>query len=315
MKTNINKAKVRLQKELSGNLTTNSAMPKDLIEKLVSDDHSFKNLVRLEPISFKSQPGVLGRIQGLDIIAGLQKLNKKDCLTVYRAVRFPTYKRMNEILNEIGCCIANYEQERIMRLYSDKKYIAKRNKIKSDHNFWTQPQERVVDGVPIFCLVNDALQIHRAFRKQKDKVLIMVIHLPFNLIKNKKIKLIANTAIDLDYNNQDRDIEINNFIAKNGVVQPDFSALRARGVDLHEMYFKGLPWGLKACEKIGISQEYFLLDIYRIKKDKNYQSLFSDSNTLKNNAHFLHGFFGDQNVFGRGETRYLPSKCYKVCKK
>lgn len=315
MKDNNNREKIRLQKELSGNLTTNSSMPRDLAEKLTNDDTSLKNFIKLEKIVFRPLAGTPNKIKGLNIIAGLQKIKKDNYLTVYRAVRFPTYKRMHEILDNLGCCIANYEQERIMRLYTNNRYIKKRNKIKSDNNFWTQPQERVVDGVPVFFLINDALQIHRAFRKEKDRVMIMAIHIPCPLLKNKKIQLIANTAIDLDYNNSDRDFEINDFIIKDKICYPDFKSLRARGIDLHEMYFKNLPWGLEACKKVGISQEYFLLDVYKIKKDKNYKALANDSKTLKNNAHFMHGFFGDQNVFGRGETKYLPLNCFRIWKK
>jgi hypothetical protein len=218
------------------------------------------------------------------------------------------------MLNKYGCAIPNYEQERILELYNSQKYQAKRNKIKKDKNFWVVPQERVVPGLPMFALVNDALQIHHAFRGKKDKVAMIVIHIPYKLF-GKKIKLIANPAIDLDYDNRERDCEITDFIKNGGgVVDFDYNTLRARGIDLHEVFAKNLPWTLNEMNELGISQEFFLLDIYEIQeKDKKITNkLFADSNLLNKNQYFLHGFFGDQNIFARRESKYLPSKCQKI---
>lgn len=297
--------------ELSGNLTTNEAMPAHIAKKLLAEDDSLKGALSLENVTFPKLSGLLGDVEGLDILSGLQKINKKECLTLFRAVRFPTYKRIFEAAHN-GYAISNFEQERILDLYQRKEYIDKRSKIKTDPNFWTQPQERVVNGLPLFCLANDALQIHRAFRGEKDKVMLIAIHLPHALFESGKIKLIANTAIDLDYTDDERDFEIKDFYKKDGVYEIDFEALRARGIDLHEMYTSDLPLDVEKAKALGISQEVFLLDIYKIKDTSKIDLLFRDTDILKKNKSFLHGFFGDQNIFGRRKAVYLPCNCMKV---
>ena len=290
-------------------------MPKRLIEKLLDENISLGQKLSFEEINFPKLNNVLDKIKGLNIIAGLQKMTKKDCLTVFRAVRFPTYKRMYEVLYKHGYSILNYEQERILEFYQDKIYLQKRKEIKNDPRFWTQPQERVVKGLPLFCLINDALQIHRAFRGKDDKVGIIAIYIPYKLLKNKKIKLIANAAIDLDYNNNDRDFEIIDFIKNGNSYQIDYDALFAKGIDLNEMYSRELPLNFKQMEKAKISFDFFLLNIYKVADSPKINGLFNNTKVLKNNKYFLHGFFGDQNIFGRGKTKYLPHRCQKILKK
>lgn len=301
--------------KLSGNLTTNEYMPKKLKNILLDEDLSLKNELFFEELKFKPLSGVLNEIKGLNILSSLQNLKQKNCLTIFRAIRFPTYKRIYQMIYEQGYAVANYEQERILELYKNKQYTEKRKKIQKDNNFWTQPQERVVYGLPVFSLVNDALQIHYAFRNKIDKLAIVAIYVPYGLLKNKKVKLIANSAIDLDFNNKERDIEIQDYICKNETVKIDHEPLRARGVDLQEMYAKNLPWNIKNCEKLGIKQDFFILDIYEITNQSKIKKLFKDTDTLTKNKDFLHGFFGDQNIFGRRSSRYLPSRCFKVNKK
>lgn len=298
--------------ERSGNLTTNDAMPPKIVEKLLEEDTTLKSKIKFEPAEFPKFSGVLGKIEGLNIIAGLQSTNKQGSLTLFRGIRFPTFKRIYKVVSDHGYTVANYEQERILELYKRPTYIQKRSEVTQDLHFWTQPQERVVKGLPLFCLVNDALQIHRAFRGEKDQTLIIALHIPRELLETGKIRLIANTAIDLDYANDDRDYAIKDFYQERQVHEVDFEALRSRGIDLHEMYTNDLPNNTKQAINMGISQEFFLLDIYKISKDKNFQALFNDTALLKENNHFLHGFFGDQNIFGRQETVYLPFKCLKV---
>jgi hypothetical protein len=303
-------------KKLSGNLTTNEFMPNNIAKILLEEDISLENKLSFKEIKFpKPSSQIMQTLKGLNILAGLQKIQKKDCLTVYRAVRFPTYKRIHTMLRKSGCAIPNYEQERILKLYENKNYSFKRKKIQKDGNFWTQPQERVVPGLPVFSLVNDALQIHRAFRNKEDKVAMIVIHVPFRLLRDGKIKLIANAAIDLDYGNDGRDFEIREFVRKNNSIDFDYCSLRSRGIDLHEMYLKNLPWSLAECDSIGITQEFFLLDTYEIQDEKKRMKLFNDTEALKKYRYFLYGFFGDQNIFGRRESHYLPSKCYKIALK
>ncbi len=301
-------------KKLSGNLTTNEYMSDKIRDLLLEENDVLKNKLFFEDTSFPKLSGILNEIEGLDILAGLQRINNEGCLTVYRAVRFPTHKRIYEMIYEKGCAIPNYEQERILELYQDKKYSSKREEIQKNRNFWTQPQERVVHGLPVFILANDALQIHRAFRNTKDKVAMITIHIPHELIKNKKVKLIANAAVDLDYDNCERDFEIKDFVWRGKIFNIDYNSLRARGIDLHEMYLQNLPWTKKECKKLGIEQEFFMLDIYEIKDKGKIKKLFEDSEVLKENKFFLHGFFGDQNIFARREAKYLPYKCQRIKK-
>lgn len=296
----------------SGNLTTNQIMPKHLVDKLLEEDESLKEKLILKEVNFPKLNGLLNEIDGLDILAGLQKFTKDGCLTLFRAVRFPTYKRMYEVVYEKGYAISNFEQERILELYKNKEYSEKRDSIKNDPLFWTQPQERVVHGLPLFCLVNDALQIHRAYRAKEDKVAMIAIHIPHNLLESGKIKLISNPAIDLDYDNKERDLEIEDFYKENGTYEIDFRALRTRGIDLQEMYTKDLPWEVEEAEKLGVTQDFFLLDIYRISDNSKIQELKQNTEILKANCNFLHGFFGDQNIFGRRMSSYLPNKCYSI---
>jgi|GEM_PF-1880397 len=298
----------------SGNLTTNEYMPSDIKKLLLEENESLRHKLSFQEVKFPKLRGVLGELKGLDVLAGLQKIKKKNCLTVFRAVRFPTYKRLHEMVSEYGCVIPNYEQERILKLYNSKKYLAKRNKIKKDKNFWVVPQERVVPGLPMFSLANDALQIHHAYRGKQDQVAMIAIHIPFELFE-KRVKLIANPAIDLDFDNCDRDCEITDFVKNGGgKVDFDYEALRARGIDLHEVFAQNFPWSLIEMKELGISPEFFLLDIYEMqdKEKKTVKKLFADSELLKKNQYFLHGFFGDQNIFARRESRFLPSKCQRI---
>jgi len=146
-------------------------------------------------------------------------------------------------------------------------------------------------------------------------IAIVAIYIPYQLLKNKKVKLISNSAIDLDFDNEQRDVEIQNYIFKGGSVKIDPEPLMARGVDLQEMYAKNLPWNIKDCEKMGIKQDFFILDIYEVVNKNKIKKLFRDTDTLIKNKDFLHGFFGDQNIFGRRSSRYLPFRCFKINKK
>ena len=301
-------------REPSGNLTTNRAMPEYLINKLLEEDAGLKDKLKFEKVNFSKLDKLLNEIEGLNILAGLQKLNKNGCLTLFREVRFPTFKRMYTVAYERGYAISNYEQERILEFYKDNNYSEKREQIKKDPLFWTQPQERVVHGLSLFCLVNDALQIHRAYRAEEDKVVMIAIYIPHKLLESRKVKLISNPAIDLDYDNKERDFEIKDFIKANGAYEIDFRALRMRGIDLQEMYTDDLPWQISEAEKLGITRDFFLLDIYKIKDFSKINKLKEETGLLKNSRYFLHGFFGDQNIFGRRMSEYLPYKCLKISK-
>ena len=298
-------------RERSGNLTTNDYLPVELKIKLLAENLSLINDLEFKEASFPPLCLELSNIRGMDILSGLQKLDKEENLTVFRAIRFPTVYRIWKAVYESGLSLPNHEQERILQMYGNNDYITKRKEVKQDSHLWTQPQERVVPGVPVFCLVNDALQIHRAYRSETDRVLIIGIHIPYHLIETGRLELVANTAIDLDYDNCERDFRINIFKKKDNSYVVDYRALRVRGIDLHEMYFKNLSFDLEGHKLLGIEQRFFLVDIYRMDtKDSRISKL--DTDVLKEHEYFLHGIFGDQNVFGRGITRYLPSRCHEV---
>ncbi len=299
--------------ELSGNLTTNEVMPEHIVQTLLEEDFSLKDKISFEEMEFpKFKDEKLNAAVGLNIVAGLQNLSKREYLTLFRAIRFPTYKRMCTVLTDTGFTISNFEQERILSLYTNPRYLDKRNEIQKDSRFWVVPQERVVQGVPLFCLMNDALQIHRAFRGDEDIVMIAVVHIPKELIVSKSIKFVANTAIDLDYKNTDRDIVVTDYKDEDGRCVPDYEILRAKGVDLHEMYTTDLPLELEKINELGIKQEFYFLDIYKITDLDAINCMFNDADLLKRNKHFLHGFFGDQNIFGRRKAAYLPYSCSRV---
>lgn len=298
----------------SENLTTNARMPAHIQKRLLQEDVSARRLLVFDDVHFSPLQGWSKQIKGLAILSGLQKFHKKGCLTVYRAIRFPTYTRLFEMVSEKGFAVPNYEQERILELYKNPSFIKQRKFIKKKKWFWTMPQERVVNGLPVFSLVNDAIQIHRAFRSVKDRVALVVMHIPHTLFKKKQVQLIANAAIDLDYDDGSRDVPIQDFAVKKDRVEIRYDALRARGVDLHEMYAQGLAWTIQEANQQGIEQQYFLLDIYRIQErtKKLLKRLKADTKTLLRYQYFLHGIFGDQNIFGRRDATYLPLRCRRV---
>ncbi len=300
-------------KELSGNLTTNNHLPIEIKNKLLYENKDLISDLHFEESSLKPLCPELNSIKGLNIISNLQKLKKKDHLTVYRTIRFPTIARIHETVHNQGLSIPNYEQERILQLYENREYLKKRAIQKKDQRFITQPQERVVDGLPVFNLVNDALQIHQAYRNEQDRVLLIGIHIPYKLIESESIELIANTAIDLDYNNDEQDFKITEFQKKETEVIIDYSTLRVQGIDLHEMYIKGLPFNLEEHSFLGLEQRFFLLDIYKTNIFDRRQNTI-ETEILKKNEYFMHGIFGDQNVFGRNTSKYLPINCYEVKK-
>ncbi len=302
--------------KLSNNFTTNEYMPNWIKGKLLKEDLSLVKEISFEKVSFPNLKGSATKIKGLNILSGLQSLHKKNCLTLFRAIRFPTIYRMHNSIYNFGFTILNYEQERILALYKNKDYISKRRNIQKDKNFWIQPQERVVKGLPVFYLINDALQIHRAFRNKLDRVLIIAIYIPFNLIKKGKIKIYANLDIELDYKNNKRDVEIKDFVNKNGYYFIDTSALNLKGINLYELYLKRLSFNMKKANGNGINRRAFLLDIYKINHtDARIKKLRGDLPILKKYHYFLNGFFGDYNLFGRRPFEYLPYACYEVKRK
>jgi hypothetical protein len=301
---------------LSENLTTNAYLPELIRDKLLDEDTALKKNLAFQERYFQLASPELSEITGLNILSGIQSEKKKDNLTVYRAIRFPTIKRIWESLNNYGISMSNFEQERILTLYENADYMKQREEIQKNNLFWIQPQERVVHGLPIFTLVNDALQIHHAYKNSIDKTLIVVAHIPYQLIKDNTLTLTANTAIDFDFADDSRDMTIEDFVEQQEGCSINYSALRAKGIELHELYVKGLPYTLKEHNELGIEQKFYLVDTYETDvRTETFKRLHSNSTILQKNEYFLHGFFGDHNIFGRRPTKYIPFNCYEVQKK
>ncbi len=300
--------------KLSGNFTTNEYMPKKIKNKLLKENTSLSKDLTFKKINFPKLKNSAGKIKGLNILSELQSINKKGCLTLFRAIRFPTIYRIHKSVYDLGFTISNYEQERILDLYRSKNYISKRKEIRNDENFWVQPQERVVKGLPFFYLVNDALQIHRAFRNKIDRVMIIVIHIPFNLIKKEKVRFYANLDIDENYKNN-QDVELKDFVKKKGCYFLDTPSLNLKGINVYEIYMKKLSFNMKRNNELGISQKFFLLDICKINiNEGKIKKLRNDLKTLEKYNSFLYGFFGDYNLFGRRPSEFLPYSCHEIKK-
>jgi hypothetical protein len=300
--------------ERSGSLTTNEVMPQRLAEKLLEEDEALKEQLVFEELHCAPLSNGLDAIPGLNILAGLQRSNKPDHFTVFRSLRFPTYKRMYDMVYSLGYAFSNYEQERILDLYLSNDYVQQREKIRSDYRFRGQLQERVVHGLPVFCLANDALQIHRSFRGDRDQVGLVALHIPKQLILSKKVTFIANTDIDTEYYDDTRDYFIEDYVEKENTFRVDYSALRARGIDLHEMYSKNLPLTLESAKALGIQQDFYLLEMSKIIDAEPLRGIWQDAQLLKDNQDFMHGFFGDHCAAGicRDPTQYVPVKCFKL---
>ncbi|MFH1770164.1 MAG: hypothetical protein ABH828_01265 [archaeon] len=303
--------------KLSGNLTSNSSLPKDISDRLFSDDNFdkkyFKSITsqKIEPLKFNNE---LNYITGLDILAELQNLSKPNNLTLFRAIRFPTPKRLSELVNEKGFSQENYEQERLQRLYSDKEYLLLREQIKNNALFNFQPQERIVEGLPAFSLVNDAIQIHRAYRSNVDRVAIAVGFFPKELFEEGIFELYANTAIDFERQNDSRDFKITDFKqGPKGSTIIDYSSLRVRGIDVFETFLRKAPTNMSDMNKLGVKQSFYVLDIYNAKNyNVNFDSISQNSKLLKENEWFLHGFLGDHSLLGRDKAKYIPFNCYEI---
>jgi hypothetical protein len=302
----------------SYNLTSNAPLPQHIRAQLLHENKKLENdLVFTEKI-FPTTSIELDRIVEYDapyfnILAGLQSEKKADNLTFFRAIRFPTINRIWPTVVGYGMSMSNKEQERLRWLYTSPEYINERSNIQANSNFWIQPQERIVDGLPIFVMANDALQIHHAYKGRIDKTLLVVAHIPFDIIKNKQLTLVANSAIDINCNSPENDVEITDFINRNNSPRIDYNSLHSKGIYLHELYIKGLPLALHEHQKLGIDQKFYLLETHSININESpFTDLFKNTELMNKNQYFLHGFFGDHNVFGRRPAKYLPHHCEEV---
>ena len=87
--------------EPSGNFTSNLSLDQDLLDKLMENnitDEYFYNKVSLFEKKFPELECSFCNIKGINILAGLQNLHMVNCITVYRAIRFPTPMRIINIV-------------------------------------------------------------------------------------------------------------------------------------------------------------------------------------------------------------------------
>ena len=310
---------IECAKKNSGNYASDYPMPTEIIEKLFYNHDNITGIRALSeiPIHPKELTSQLNQLGGLRLLSYLQKLNIPGHLAVYRAIRFPTEQRTREVLLYNGISTINYEHERLLSLYNDKDYISKREQIKCDKRFDLQLQERIVKGLPIFFMVNDSIQIHRAFRcHSKDKIIIIVAFIPLHLLKNGNIRIISNVPLAESYDNDSNDYDITEFtIINNNMVEMDWNRLRRQGINLYEAYLTGVPYSISDCESLDIKQKYYMVDIYRPHincKIKSINDVIISDQILDANHSFMFGFFGDYHIFGRRCSEYLPLKCHEI---
>lgn len=310
----------KIAKIPSGNYASNLPLDEDLLNNLmenhISNEH-FNKKVEINKIKFPKLERNLKKVVGLDILSGLHKLYKKDCITVFRAIRFPTPRRIIQMVEEKGISMLNYEHDRLLKIYEDPDYRKKRQNLLNDPLFSFIPQERIVPGLPIFFNANDAIHIHRAYRNENDLIGIIVSFIPYNLIKTDSIEIYSNYALVQNFSDSQGDKKITYFkrLSHNGQYIPFYNALNWEGNMVYEAYSKGIPKNIADSIGIGIEQRFFLLDIYKPEinvKKKTINDIELANELLDNNLYFLYGFWGDDNIFMRRPSEYLPKTCYEV---
>lgn len=305
--------------EPSGNYTSNLPLDQELLNVLMENHipmEHFNNTLNINDIRFPNIDKNAKLVQGLNILAGLQNLSKPDCISVYRAIRFPTPKRLIKIATSTGISTLNYEHQRLLKIYEDPDYKAKRENLRKDPRFCFQPQERIVPGLPVFFNVNDAIHIHRAYRNENDLIVIAVAYIPNKLISNDKIEIFSNFALVQNYSDSDGDRKIKYFKSlPNGRIIPFFKALNIEGNLVYETYCKGIPQTLEDSLEQGIEQQFYLLELYKPKidaHDKSINGINLSKELASNNSYFLYGFWGDDNIFMRRTSEFLPKKCFEI---
>ncbi|MFY0602747.1 MAG: hypothetical protein JXQ93_02275 [Flavobacteriaceae bacterium] len=312
----------RMTAEPSGNYTSNLPLDEDLKKLLLNEnlkEVTFNKQLSLKKMEFNSLSKKINTIQGLNALSGLQELQKPNCITIYRAIRFPTKTRITSMLTDKGLSTLNYEHERLMRIYEDSDYKKKRNALKKDLRFSFQPQERVVPGLPIFFNVNDAIHIHRAYRSDHDIIGIVTAFIPHSLIQQNTVEIFSNDAIVENYSDDFGDKKINHYKqSSNGSVIPFYKALGIEGNQIYETYCKGIPERIKDCNDMGIEFRYFLLELYRPEidpQDKCINGVDISDELAKYKLPFLYGFWGDDSIFMRRVSEFLPKTCYEITKR
>jgi len=308
--------------ELSGSLTSNAYLPVDIRRKFISNKYfnvkKYASLIDEKHITPQPLNSPLNEIKGLDTLFSLQALSKPGCVTVFRAIRFPNPERIINVISKTGITEVNYEQERLERLYTSKRYHQYRNKIMRNKSFSFQPQERIVSGLPVFFFINDAIQIHNSYRGDLDRILIVVAFIPKNIIDDNTIDIYSNNAFASNYNDDSHDYNIVEYIDIDGVYKPDFDYYRFKGIELYEAFISKFPSTLDKALSLGIKQKIFMLDLYRCKRkddelcEINVELTKSD---LKRLYEVAPGFVGSSNLLARMQGLYLPFKCHEVIAK
>ncbi|MBU0512797.1 MAG: hypothetical protein KJ638_14005 [Chloroflexi bacterium] len=251
----------------------------------------------------------------MDILKYLDSLSKPGALTVFRAIRCPTPERIEAIVGAVGASLLNFEQARLIALYSAKEYIQKRTVVQSDPLLAFQIQERIVPGLPVFMGPNDAIQIHRPFRlRPVDLVALCVMFIPVNLVHNGQVSLIANPPFAGAADDESLDLKVRVSVAsRRGGIDLRWSALR--GGEIYECYLVGVPLSRQGTEAAGIHTRVFLLDIVQILTDRDQMTINGRSFENENNpetVRALSGFWGGASHFSRPCSDYLPFRCREV---
>ncbi len=306
----------------SGNYTSNLPLDEDLRELLLNEkinEDTFNKQIQINQLEFEPLSEKINIIQGLNILAGLQDMHKSNCVTVFRAIRFPTKARIVSMLDDRGISTLNYEHERLIRIYEDSDYKKKRDTLKKDPRFSFQPQERVVPGLPVFFNINDAVHIHRAYRGDHDIIGIVAAFIPNHLIQQNTIDFFSNDAIVENYSDDYGDKKINYYKqSSNGRVLPFYRALGIEGNQIYETFCKGIPESVEACRDIKIEFKYFLLELYKPEinvLEKHINGVDLSDELTKYRLPFLYGFWGDDNIFMRRASEFLPKTCYEITKR
>lgn len=307
----------RAEKEAE-TLTSKAPLNPKAIELLFSDEHYYQDfngsleVTKIAP--FGSDNNIV--LNGLKILKYLQELQISNTLKLFRAIRYPTPSRIYNSLYKYGPCLSNYEQERIFNLYSNEKYITQRSLIAKNSHFCFLPQERIVKGLPIFFIANDAIQIHNSLRSKKDLLLLTVLFIPKKFIENKEFKIFLNMPIEEDYQNDRRDIELNQYIIDDQMMSENLTLLSNKGIDLFEAYIKNLPYTLQGLCLKELKIKFYLLKISHIVVEpinsKINELIIGDE---ENSQLYMKGFWGENSITSRKPSNFLPEDCYELRKK
>jgi hypothetical protein len=323
LENNINKYEIIWRNQIgrkSGSAFSNDYFPKDIIKNIFDDKHSLFsekiNKIGFEALNVNGVNESVGNITGLRILITLQNLFMANHLTVFRVIRYPTLARLYNALTIYGLSSINYEQERLLSFYNEQTYKHKRAQIRKDKRFHVLPQERIVKGLPVFFNINDAVNIHSCFRRNKDLILIIVAFLPAELIFQKKLKIYSNRPIVKNYSDDDFDILVEDFILNNhkGVV-PDRHLLDIKGINIYEVYLKSLPNTIQKCNSMKIENKFFLMELEKAKVNKKKFSINGfaiSNNTMKKYENVFSSIWGDDDLLNRQKTNYLPSNCFEL---